>query len=640
MRRIVPLVLVLVLLTVFACAKATPEPTWTPVPTWTSVPTATPTATPVPGATPTPTSRPTATPTRRPTATPTPTLAPGANIPEPKNPRGTLIAAITDIGPGVGVGSAQAPVEAIHDFGVGDCLFGSDENGFEVPQIAESYELASDLSYVDIRIRSGVMFHQGFGEETAEDWVYTFNDGSALTNPNSIHGQAGDFAALFKEAEVIDKYTFRLPFASYDLRWISNFLNDAAQSTNCFSKKVLDEKGESWMRDNIIGDGPFEVIEWERDDHIYLEKRPDGHWRQEANLDKLSFLEVPEESTRIAMLKTGEVDIVRVATKAVKPLVNDGFVAVNPEQKYIVNNIMFHGNYWETNSALTGEPLSRQGYGVHDLPWVGNGLQCPGEGSVDIDGNSSECKDPGDMEEARNIRWALALAIDRELLNEAVLDGLGTPASIEYVDTTKLYYKQEWDIPYDPELAKEYMSKADNAKWQNGDFHIDLWTGDEGGTALVAEITDAVSGFWRATWPKMDSTVFKSAYAIIRPSLVGRTNTIPYAGDGDEGASTIPFDFPHGMTETSITRGGFGCGLEIPLMAETCLAVRKEVDINERLRLNEALIDYMHDQMLMVGTVQIPNLMIYNPKSIKEWVGYPCFFGGQGVNYEAIVPAD
>jgi len=640
MRRIVPLVLVLVLLTVFACAKATPEPTWTPVPTWTSVPTATPTATPIPGATPTPTSKPTATPTRRPTATPTPTLAPGANIPEPKNPRGTLIAAITDIGPGFGVGSAQAPVEAIHDFGVGDCLFGSDENGFEVPQIAESYELASDLSYVDIRIRSGVMFHQGFGEETAEDWVYTFNDGSALTNPNSIHGQAGDFAALFKEAEVIDKYTFRLPFASYDLRWISNFLNDAAQSTNCFSKKVLDEKGESWMRDNIIGDGPFEVIEWERDDRIYLEKRPDGHWRQEAMLDKLSFMEVPEESTRIAMLKTGEVDIVRVATKAVKPLVNDGFVAVSPEQRYTVNNIMFHGNYWETNSALTGEPLDRQGYCAHDLPWVSCTLGCAGEGTVDVDGNSSTCKDPGDMEEARNIRWALALAIDRELLNEAVLDGLGTPASIEYVDTTKLYYKQEWDIPYDPELAKEYMSKADNAKWQNGEFHIDLWTGDEGGTALVAEITDAVSGFWRATWPKMDSTVFKSAYAIIRPSLVGRTNTIPYAGDGDEGASTIPFDFPHGMTETSITRGGFGCGLEIPMLAETCLAVRKEVDINERLRLNEAAIDYMHDQMLMVGTVQIPNLMIYNPKSIKSWEGYPCFFGGQGVNYEAIVPAD
>jgi len=561
-------------------------------------------------------------------------------LPDPKNPRGTITAAITDVGPGVGLGSAQAPVEAMHDYGVGDCLFSSDATSFEVPQIGTGYELDPNLEYVDIHIRSGVIFHGGWGEETAEDWVFTFNDGSGFTNPDSIHGQAGDFAALFLEAEVIDKYTFRLPFRTFDLRWISNFLNDAAQSTVAFSKKAYDEKGPDWMRENMIGDGPFQVIEWVRDDKAILEKRPDGHWRIDTKVNKLTFLEVPEEATRTAMLKTGDVDVVRVTTKAVKSLVDAGFVAVSPEQKYIVNNLMFHGNYWETNHAITGEPLERQGYGVHDLPWVGNVLGCPGEGTVDVDGNSPQCKDPGDMEEARNIRWALALAIDRELINEAVLDGLGAPASIEYVDTTKLYYKSKWDIPYDLELAREYMQKADSEKWKNGEFHIDIWTGDEGGTALVGEITDAISGFWRAAWPKMDATVFKSAYSIIRPSLVGRTNTIPYAGDGDEGASTIPFDWPHGMTETSITRGGFGCGLEIPKLAETCLKVRTETDINKRLQWNEEIIDYMHDQMLMVGTVQIPSLMIYNPKSIKEWPGYPCIFGGQGVNYEAIVPAD
>ena len=69
---------------------------------------------------------------------------------------------------------------------------------------------------------------------------------------------------------------------------------------------------------------------------------------------------------------------------------------------------------------------------------------------------------------------------------------------------------------------------------------------------------------WLALWPDIDIQVFKSAYSIIRPGLVGRTNTIPYAGDCDEGSTTIPFDWPHGLTETSRTRGGFGCGIEIP----------------------------------------------------------------------------
>jgi ABC-type transport system substrate-binding protein len=562
-------------------------------------------------------------------------MVPGANIPNPDNPKGTLTFVTFDVGPGTGLHSAQAPVEAMHDWGISDTLFGSDVDGnFDVPQIATGYELASDLSYVDITIREGVMFQRGYGEQTAEDWVWTMNESNAFTNPSSIHGQAGDFAALFGEATQIDKYSFRLPFRAYDLRWLSNFLNDAAQATTAFSKNAYDTEGESWMMENIIGDGPFQVVEWIRDDKAIFEKRPDGHWRIDTQVDRASVLEVPEEATRVAMLQTGAADSAFIDVKSAPALQEDGFGMISPSMRGNVHNIIMDGNYWETKHAITGEPLDTPGYCVHDLPWVGCVKGCP-EGEWD----SPECKHGAtDMAEARHVRRALAFAIDRELLNEAVLEGLGTYASIEYVDTTMPYYQSRWDIPYDIDMAREEMAKADSAKFQEGDFEMPIWTGGEY-QALNKEINDAVAGMWSRAWPKMDISVYKSAYAIIRPSIVQRSNTMPYAGDGDEGATTIPFDWPHGMTESSLTRGGFGSGIEIPMIAETYIAVNAEPDINKRVQLNEALIDYLIDEALMIGTVQVPNIWAYNPKSIAEWPKYPSIFANM-CNIEAIVPAD
>ena len=622
MRRIIPLVLVLVLLAAFACAKATATPTPKPTNTPTSVPTATPTL--APGVTPQPTA--TYTPVPKPTATATP--MPGAKVPEPNNPKGTLTFLWWDIGPGTGLGSAQAPVEAMHDWGISDCLFGSDDQGnFDVPQIATGYELASDLSYVDITIRQDVTWQKGYGEQTAEDWVWTFNDGNAATNPGSIHGQAGDFASLFKEAEVIDKYKFRLPFNNFDTRWQSNFLNDAAQSTVAFSKNAYDTEGEQWMMTNMIGDGPFQVIEWIRDDKAVFEKRPDGHWRIDTQVQHVTVLEVPEESTRVAMLQTGAGDVAYIDVKSAPPLQNEGFKMISPAMRGSVHNIIMSGNYWERNHFITGEPLDTPGYCVHDLPWVGCNLGYP-----------DSPKQPGDMEEARHIRRALAYAIDRELLVEAVLEGLGTYSSMEFVDTSLGYYDTRWDFPYDVELARQEMAMADSPKWQEGDFEIPIWTGGEYSN-LNKEINEAVAGMWNKAWPKMDISVYKSAYAIIRPSMVQRSNTMPYAGDGDEGATTIPFDWPHGMTETSMTRGGYGTCLEIPKIAEIWTQVNNEPDLNERMRLNGELMDYLIDEALYIGTVQIPNLWAYNPKSIADWPRYPSIFASLA-NIEAIVPAN
>ena len=395
-------------------------------------------------------------------------------------------------------------------------------------------------------------------------------------------------------------------------------MNEQAQGTAFVPKAACDGDATiaslscPYLQENIVSTGPYSVSEWKQDDKAIITKQSE-HWRKVGNADTITFLEVPEPATRVAMLRTGEVDIAdSIPLKDIKPLAESGFKAESITRAGRVHQIIFSGNYWEATHHRTGEDLKRtgSGYCIHDLPWVG----CNIEG-----------KQPGDMEEARDVRWALAKAIDRELIIDTVLDGFGNVASLEYVDTTAEWFKDKWLIPYDPAAAAEQMAKT---AWPEGKFVMNIWTGGElgGSGGTNAEINDAVAGMWLAVWPDMDLQVMKSAYSVIRPGLVGRTNTIPYAGDCDEGSTTIPFDWPHGSTETSITRGGFGCGIEIPKIAETFDKVSAESDAAKRFEYNEEMVDYLYDQMIFAGTVQVPTLVVYNPNSISGWLGTPSMF--------------
>jgi len=563
--------------------------------------------------------------------------------PAPKNPKGVITVLVVDVPAGPGIGSAQAPVEVLRDWGVGENMFYSSDMQHIVDyRLCTSYEVAEDLSYAILHVRPGVQFHYGWGEFTAEDAVWSMNDANAYTNPTSIHGQAGDFAALFKEWEVVDPYTVKANFQEYDIRWNANFLNENSQGLVFFSKKIYDEKGENWMMDHIISTGPMQVVEWVRDDHAYLEAVPYTHWRMNPKMSQIRFLEVPEESTRIAMLKTGEADVADIAIKNLKSMLEEGFKTFGTGAGNQIG-IWWSGNLWETTYAggsKAGQPLPREGYGIHDLAWIGNTLNCPEieegwDGKAQPAWDSAQCKDPGDMEEARQVRWALAEAFDREAINEAVMSGLGWPVYVEYAQVhSPDLWESKWEIPYNLESAKARLAKT---AWPDG-FEIALWI--QMPHAIRPEVGDAVAGYWLKLGSKMTVEVIKSAYTIVRPSLVGRTLSLPIVMECDEGRTAWPPDWPKGMVATSLTRGGFGCGNESPYIAQAYLKTRAELDRDKRIQINKGVIDHMWYWQVGTGIVAQPVVFTYNPKSIKEWTSDVEFWGESMFGIYNAVPAD
>lgn len=545
-----------------------------------------------------------------PTATVTPAPAAAKNLPAPKSAKGTITIVVADVQSHPGIGRAQGGESSVY-WGAGETLFTTKPGPvFGEPWLAKSWKLASDLSKVTIELQRGVQFHKNWGEMTADDVVWSINDASARTNPKSIHGQAGDLAPVFLEWKTVDKYTVDAPFALFDPRWQSNALSDGWQPTGVFSKKVYDEKGEAWMKENTVMTGPFEVREWTQDKRAVL-GAVKNHWRQPPKFDTLTYLDIPEASVRLAMIKTGEADVGEIALKDIPPLLKDGYGLAGTSNGSELN-MPFAGNLWEKNHAKSGEALTRKGLDK-TKPWIG------------------DPDDPASMERARKVRWALATSYDRDELNEVLAAGLGWPQSLGFFNPKMPQYQKKWEVKYDLAAAKKLLEEAGYSKG----FKMEIF--GQSNTQIRQEMADALGGYWSQKLG-LDVSVISYHYTQWRPLIVAREASAPHINSCDDGRFPRPWDWPVGPTLTSLTRGGFSCALESPFVAEKWLKSSVEPDIQKRVALSNDVADYMYNWMLMPGTITIPVVVVYNPNAIKEWNMRPSLSGPIS-SPELIVPA-
>ena len=585
-----------------------------------------------------------------PEATPEPVAA---NLPSPKGAVGSITIAVTDIWPSTGLGSSQL-ADDIHYIGIGEVTFQATEDNSAAPMLATAFTLKSDLSGGTMTIRDDVIFHGqglpwadspsgGWGPMTAADIAYTINDGNNAINNNSIHWQAGDFVTMFGDNPivVIDDTTLEFTFSkkpdgtpNFDPRWNANLLNDAAQAFSVQSTALRDAQGETWMKDHpLISTGQYNILEWVQDDRLVVEPVPYDHWSGTNAQVNLTLREVPEESTKVALMETGEVDAARLSTKNIPRMVDGGFKTVDNGLKDLVS-VIFSGNVWETHHVISGEPLDTAAPYMRDLPWIGNP-----EGSDTTTQTlataiaSAEAGTLTDFEEATLVRNALARAYDRELINEVIQAGLGFPSYLNQFSPNNPNWQSKWEYPFDPAESARLL---DLAGWplKNGKrFDMPLFAPVPGNDA---ELADAVAGFFDEIGVK--TSVQKFSYSVYRPTIVQRSTTMAWVSQCDDGKSTWPWDWPKSQDHTSLTRGGFGCGIEIPVVANGWVEAAAEPDPAKRILITNRVAEYLFQQAISPGIAGQPAPMTYNPNSIAAWPMQPGLFS-QVTEYENIVPA-
>ena len=171
--------------------------------------------------------------------------------------------------------------------------------------------------YFDIKIKEGIMFHDGV-EMTSEDIKWSFD---ACVSPDTAFQGYGTFRDVYGGSEIIDKYTLRVFVGMPHAAWLRNC------DVNILPKHVYGsipitgaEAATGWMEsdvnrgETVIGSGPFVFDSWEADQYWKLKKNAD-YWGAkyglpDAGCDFLVLKLIPEREAARVALETGEADIV------------------------------------------------------------------------------------------------------------------------------------------------------------------------------------------------------------------------------------------------------------------------------------------------------------------------------------------
>src|ERR1700675_4258309 len=189
-----------------------------------------------------------------------------------------------------------------------DPLIQRDAKTFEYRAgLATEWKPSNELRTWTFKLRSGVQFHEGWGEMTAEDVKFTVEQ---HLKPDAQGGSPPFFRGQLDRIETPDPHTVVMHFKSRVWEVPSHFTQFVGYQ-NITSKKYLEKVGEDKAALHPIGTGPFRHVEGKQGDFHRFEAVP-NHWRKTPAFKELVIRRIPEVATRLAGLRAGEIDITQV----------------------------------------------------------------------------------------------------------------------------------------------------------------------------------------------------------------------------------------------------------------------------------------------------------------------------------------
>ena len=266
--------------------------------------------------------------------------------------------------------------------------------------LSESIKVMPNNKSIKIKLRKNAVFHTG-DPLTAHDVKFTYEQ---VVNPKNGNLMASMFDEI-EEIEVLDNHNliFHLyePYAPWrELMWMG-----------ITSKKYFDKVGLAGFRKHPVGSGPFKFVKRRSGEYVELEAVK-NHPIFKVDFKTLRFMMVPDEVTRLAMLETGEMDVVSdILPHQLKRLKRNKRVIIKREPTY---------------PSLYG-------------------LSCKGD-------NYPICTDG-------NFNRAISHAINRQEIVDRVFLGEGYPLYM-YASKSELGYDPDIVYEYDLNRAKQYLSKS------------------------------------------------------------------------------------------------------------------------------------------------------------------------------------
>ena len=309
-----------------------------------------------------------------------------------------------------------------------DSLITRDSKTFAMrPGLATEWKPSNEMRTWTFKLRQGVQFHEGHGEMTAEDVKFTIEQN---LRPDSPGGSAPFFRINLDRIEIPDKYTIVLHFKNR-LWEVPAQVSQFVGYQNITSKKYLETVGEEKAALHPIGTGPYRHVEGRQGDYHRFEAVP-KHWRQTPAFKELVVRRVPDAAARLSGLRTGEIDVGQVLGDYLDQAQKSG-LRIHETREAVLHWVV-----------LSGQTVADKEDFCPTCPWAG------------------DYNDKKSQENARKVRLALNLAVDKKAIINGLWRGRGseTPFSYFYNPFHKGYSK-DWKIPaHDPAQARKLLAEA------------------------------------------------------------------------------------------------------------------------------------------------------------------------------------
>jgi peptide/nickel transport system substrate-binding protein len=270
------------------------------------------------------------------------------------------------------------------------------------PCLAESWTESPDGLVYEFVLRQGLTFHNG-DPFTAEDVHYSFGRYKGVS-AKLLHTKV-------KTVEVIDAHRLRFVLHTPWPDFLTVYSALASGVGWIVPKRYLGQVGDEGFKQHPIGLGPYRFVRADPGVGLVLEAY-DRYWRRTPAIQRLILKSVPDPTTRLAMLKTGELDI----------------AGLPPDEA----------------AAVRDDPKLRL---VHAMTGITAWLEFPGQW------------DPKSPWRDRRVRLAANLAIDRQAISESAGFGLERPTG-SIIPRALAYALPLEPFPYDPTQAKRLLAEA------------------------------------------------------------------------------------------------------------------------------------------------------------------------------------
>jgi peptide/nickel transport system substrate-binding protein len=353
-----------------------------------------------------------------------------------------------------------------------DYLIGVTPDGKLSPEggLATKWEASADHKRWTFTLRKGVKFHNG-DEVTSADVKFSI---TRAMGPRSATGYAGALRTLVQDIETPAPDRVVIVTKEPTLI-IPNYLSRVLSSEGMvLPKKYIESVGDDAFARKPIGSGPYRLAEQVSGSHIKLEAVA-SHFRTGAPRFKtVTFRIVPEETTRIALLRRGEVDIADISRERVAEVEKEGFPI-----HYRREEALF--NMW----------------------WI-----------LGPDGLPAPVKD-------KRVREAMSIALDRNEIAQSIFAGKAEPAAIPMglswsFRDIGLKVGPELAQPYDPARARKLLADAG----LGGGFPVDLYAFLLPGFPEGKAAAEAVGGYWQKIGIKVK--LIPVDYAAFRKNWIER----------------------------------------------------------------------------------------------------------------------